>query len=98
MATTPAKSLPLQPTNAPVLPLALAQYSQQQQQLLNNSLRVYFTQIDNLTQIITGDVSGSTKDRPGTNLYIGYPYFDTTLGIPIWWNGTKWVNASGTGV
>jgi hypothetical protein len=23
-------------------------------------------------------------------------YFDTTVGIPIWWNGTYWVDANGT--
>ena len=29
---------------------------------------------------------------------IGYSLFDTTLGIPIWWNGFYWVNASGISV
>lgn len=27
---------------------------------------------------------------------IGYMYFDTTLNKPIWWNGTNWVDATGT--
>ena len=41
---------------------------------------------------------GDTASRPSANKYIGLQYFDTTLGIPIWWNGTIWVNASGTQV
>lgn len=39
--------------------------------------------------------SGITANRPSTNLKIGQQYFDTTLGIPIWWNGTKWIDALG---
>jgi hypothetical protein len=41
--------------------------------------------------------TGVTGSRP-TAVQIGQRYFDTTLGIPIWWNGTHWVNASGTTV
>lgn len=39
--------------------------------------------------------SGTTTQRPTTNLVIGMQYFDTTLGQPIWWNGTAWVDALG---
>ena len=28
----------------------------------------------------------------------GTYYFDTTLGKPIWWNGTAWVDATGATV
>jgi hypothetical protein len=98
MPPVTAKNLPLQPAQAPSLPLALPTYSQQQQQLLNNSLRIYFNQLDNLSFAFAGNTGGPTADRPGTGLYLGKPYFDTTLGIPIWWSGTKWVNSSGTGV
>ena len=28
----------------------------------------------------------------------GYMFFDTNLNKPIWWNGTKWVDANGVGV
>jgi hypothetical protein len=38
--------------------------------------------------------SGPTSARP-TASFVGQPYFDTTLGCPVWWNGTGWVNASG---
>lgn len=39
-------------------------------------------------------LDGTTAARP-TTVPLGLMYFDTTLGIPIWWNGTNWVNASG---
>lgn len=38
--------------------------------------------------------SGTTAQRP-TTIIQGFMYFDTTLGIPIFWNGTGWRNASG---
>jgi hypothetical protein len=36
-------------------------------------------------------------DRPG-NVETGYLYFNDNLGKPIWWNGSSWVDASGTTV
>lgn len=43
--------------------------------------------------------SGTTTDRPKTTyLDIGTMYFDATLNKPIWWNGTVWVDATGTTV
>jgi hypothetical protein len=42
-----------------------------------------------------GAVSGATGSRPATSV-VGFEFFDTTLGYPVWWNGTAWVNASGT--
>lgn len=43
-------------------------------------------------------LSGSTSNRPSTNLNVGLSYFDTTLGKPIWYDGTNWVDATGTQV
>lgn len=48
-------------------------------------------------------ISGNTANRPTsrlTNDYqaIGFRYFDTTLGKPVFWNGTGWVDANGTSV
>lgn len=43
------------------------------------------------------NASGTTAGRP-TVTSIGFQYFDTTLGIPIFWNGTVWKNASGATV
>lgn len=47
---------------------------------------------------IASDVtsSGTTANRPTVNLYVGRVYFDTTLGLPIWYSGTQWVDATGT--
>lgn len=43
---------------------------------------------------------GPTADRPDnlTLTETGYFYFDTTLGMPIWWKGatSSWVKADGT--
>lgn len=39
-------------------------------------------------------LSGNTASRP-TGVYIGYQYFDTTLGHPVYWQGINWVNAMG---
>jgi hypothetical protein len=41
---------------------------------------------------------GDTAHRPVFNAYTikGRSYFDTTLNMPIYWNGTKWVKADGT--
>lgn len=35
--------------------------------------------------------SGPTEKRPIENLAVGQQYFDTTLGLQIVWNGTKWI-------
>jgi hypothetical protein len=41
--------------------------------------------------------SGTTADRPTTDLWIGRPYFDTTLNLPIVWNSGWIVPSSATG-
>jgi len=65
---------------------------------LNNALRLYFSQIDNFAQGVNVPQSGPTASRPTTFLQTGQFFYDTTLGIPIYWNGTVWKNASGTTV
>ena len=42
-------------------------------------------------------IGGPTAKRPLDPFLYGC-YFDTTLGIPIWWDGTKWVDAGGVAV
>jgi hypothetical protein len=97
---TPLKKLTLVPPKSPNLPIAPVEYTQQYQDQLNNAFRLYFGQVDNITQALSVPDAGTTANRPAntTNikLQVGQYYFDTTLGIPIWWNGTNWVNASGT--
>lgn len=39
--------------------------------------------------------TGSTGSRP-IGPVTGQRFFDTTIGLPIWWNGTNWINAAGT--
>lgn len=41
---------------------------------------------------------GTTAGRPSTFLTAGMQFFDTTLGKPIWYDGTNWVDATGTQV
>jgi hypothetical protein len=40
--------------------------------------------------------SGTTAQRPTDGLWVGRPYFDTTLAKPIWYTGTGWIKADGT--
>ena len=41
-----------------------------------------------------GHPAGFTSQRPGSPV-VGLSYFDRTLGKPIWWSGTEWVDANG---
>ena len=41
--------------------------------------------------------SGATGSRPVVTT-VGYMFFDTTLGLPIWWKGAVWVNGAGATV
>lgn len=97
---TELKTTTLIPSKAPNLPIAPTDYNQQYQDQLNNVLRLYFAQVDNFTQATSVPNSGTTANRPASTtnikLQIGRYYFDTTLGIPIWWRGANWINASGT--
>lgn len=44
--------------------------------------------------VLLSGKNGTTSNRP-TNPLIGEIYYDTTIGKPIWWNGSAWVDASG---
>lgn len=45
---------------------------------------------------------GTTAKRPTTNLYIGFRYYDTTLGYPVWVHQVSpsiiWHNGAGVAV
>lgn len=47
--------------------------------------------------IINNDLKFGTKDYENYS-QIGSQFFRTDLGKPIWWNGTSWVDATGTPV
>jgi hypothetical protein len=87
---------PLRPSKAPNLLVAPIVYDQRYVDQLTNALRLYFNQIDNFTQNVTVPPSGTTANRPTERLQVGEYYFDTTIGRPIWYNGTNWINAAGT--
>jgi hypothetical protein len=40
---------------------------------------------------------GTTAQRPA-NPQLFQQYFDTTVGLPVWWNGTAWQDAAGNAV
>jgi hypothetical protein len=81
---------------APPLPTAPPEYDQRRDDQLNYSLRLYFNNLDNFLTTISTPQNGATADRPTQNLQVGQFYFDTTLGYPIWYDGTDWVDSSGT--
>jgi len=52
-----------------------------------------------LTQVYLGRPVWTTAGRPAaSSVPVGFSGYDSTLGIPIWSNGTNWRNASGTTV
>lgn len=61
---------------------------------LTRTARAWTSQITDAVNAVQS--SGSTADRPTRGLYQGRYYFDTTLGQPIWWTGSAWVDALGT--
>jgi len=83
---------------APALPSAPMEYDHNRDDQLNQNLRIYFNNLDAFLTAISTPQNGTTANRPTQNLQIGQFYYDTTLGIPIFWNGTVWKNASGTTV
>lgn len=58
---------------------------------INRKYKVFPPQLEN--NVIIPD-SGTTTLRPSSPPE-GFCYYDTTLGKPIWWNGTGWVDATG---
>ena len=62
------------------------------------SMEIYFTPAKpiNSMGVMTYETipiihSGPTEKRPAENIAVGQQYFDTTLGLQIVWNGTKWI-------
>lgn len=64
--------------------------------VVNTEWRNYFGAVTNILTAVTG--SGTTANRPTKLLWVGRGYFDTSLGIPIFYNGTVWINSAGTPV
>jgi len=81
---------------APALPTAPADYDQRQFDQVLYALRLYFNRLDAYNATASTPQHGLTADRPTQNLQVGQFYFDTTLGYPIWYDGSDWVDATGT--
>lgn len=41
--------------------------------------------------------SGPTSARPTKDLWVGQPFFDTTINVPVYWNGSTWVTSAPAG-
>ena len=48
-------------------------------------------------QVSAGVQNGATSARPGS-VNVGFMYFDTTLGKPIWMGTNGWIDATGATV
>lgn len=66
--------------------------------LADLNMEIYFTPAKpvNTMGVMTYETipiihSGPTEKRPTENITVGQQYFDTTLGLQIVWNGTKWI-------
>jgi hypothetical protein len=90
--------MPVYNIKAPALPIQPDEYDRSQMDQFQNALRLYFNRLDQFNAVNSTPEYGLTAARPTVNLQIAQIYYDTTLGIPIWWNGTVWKNASGTTV
>lgn len=40
-------------------------------------------------------LNGATSGRPRGSV-LGQSYFDTSIGKPVWWDGTRFVDATGS--
>ena len=58
----------------------------------NEKVQSLESEISALKAKLAAVASGTTEQRPTENLVVGQQYFDTTLGVPVYWNGTEWHN------
>lgn len=64
-------------------------------QRISDKWQEYFTSVYNA--IFDLQQSGTTANRPTKRLYVGRPYFDTTINKPIWYSANNdWILADGT--
>jgi hypothetical protein len=59
----------------------------------------WFQRVQNV--VVAVNSSGTTATRPTKLLWVGRPYFDTTLGKPVWVKSVGpvvWVDATGATV
>lgn len=61
--------LTLRQTKAPNIPVSPVSYSQQYQDQISNTLRLYFNQIDNFTSVLAGPLGGEVINAPSCFVY-----------------------------
>ena len=62
-----------------------------------NLSRAWVAWFDQVQRILfPAQQSGTTANRPTTNLWVGRFYMDTSLNRPIWYTGSNWIRADGT--
>lgn len=61
--------------------------------IVGNKTKVINLNVDRIVLSGTWFDSGITSNRP-TNVLVGFQYFDTTVNKPIFWDGSKWIDAT----
>ena len=54
--------------------------------------------VNDMFNVVSENARGTTANRPTCYLSKGFQYYDETLGKPIWYTGSAWVDATGTSV
>lgn len=65
--------------------------------IIGNKTKVINLNVDRIVLSGTWFDSGTTSNRP-TNVLVGFQYFDTTINKPIFYDGSKWIDATGATV
>lgn len=65
--------------------------------IIGNKTKVINLNVDRIVLSGTWFDSRTTSNRP-TNVLVGFQYFDTTINKPIFWDGSKWIDATGATV
>lgn len=65
--------------------------------IIGNKTKVINLNVDRIVLSGTWFDSWITSNRP-TNVLVGFQYFDTTVNKPIFWDGSKWIDATGATV
>lgn len=65
--------------------------------IIGNKTKVINLNVDRIILSGTWFDSGTTSNRP-TNVLVGFQYFDTTINKPIFWDSSKWIDATGATV
>lgn len=65
--------------------------------IIGNKTKVINLNVDRIVLSGTWFDSGITSNRP-TNVLVGFQYFDSTINKPIFWDGSKWIDATGATV